>query len=134
MENKSVDSINETAQGCPLSSLSDTFRLSNEQLEPLFRRARTEHPVYFLPDIGYWAVSRYEDIRMVLSDKERFSSEITLQPLTPHYPEVVELLKHVRHDGERRRPDFRQVGLAVGLDRERELFRRRIECRIHAGY
>ena len=74
MENKSVDSINKTAQGCPLSSLSDTFRLSNEQLEPLFRRARTEHPVYFLPDIGYWAVSRYEDIRMVLSDKERFSS------------------------------------------------------------
>ena len=85
-----------SAGHCPLSALSDTFRLSNEQLESLFRKARSEQPVFHLPDIGYWAVSRYDDIKMVLSDKERFSSEITLEPVQPFYPEVIELLRERR--------------------------------------
>jgi len=78
---------------CPVSALSDTFRLSNEQLEAVMRKARAESPVFYLEDIDYWAVTRYDDIKTVLGDKERFSAEITLQPLRPVYPEVQELLK-----------------------------------------
>lgn len=76
---------------CPVSALSDTFHLSNEQLEAVMQKARAESPVVYLADIDYWAVSKYEDIKTVLGDKERFSSEITLQPLRPVAPEVVEL-------------------------------------------
>ena len=78
---------------CPVSALSDTFHLSNEQLEAVFRRARKESPVVYLEDIDYWAVTRYDDIKTVLGDKDRFSAEITLQPLRPIAPEVIELFK-----------------------------------------
>lgn len=78
---------------CPVSSLSDTFRLTNEELEAVFRRARAESPVTHLADIDFWAVTKYDDIKAILSDKERFSSEITLEPLNPLYPEAVQLLK-----------------------------------------
>jgi cytochrome P450 len=78
---------------CPVTSLSDTFRLSNEELEAVFRKSRAESPVTYLPDIGFWAVTKFDDIKTILGDKERFSSEITLEPLNPLYPEVRELLQ-----------------------------------------
>lgn len=78
---------------CPVSALSDTYHLSNEQLEAVFRRARAESPVVYLEDIDFWAVTRYADIKTVLGDKERFSAEITLQPLAPVSPEVQQLLQ-----------------------------------------
>ena len=78
---------------CPASSLSDTFRLTNEELEDVFRRTRSESPVFYLDDIDFWAVTKYDDIKTVLGDKDRFSSEITLQPLRPVAPEVVDVFK-----------------------------------------
>jgi len=78
---------------CPVTALSDTFHLSNEQLEAVFRKARSDSPIAFLPDIGFWAVTKFDDIKAILGDKEKFSSEITLEPLNPLYPEVQKLLK-----------------------------------------
>jgi hypothetical protein len=78
---------------CPVTALSDTFHLSNEQLEAVFRKARAESPVTFLPDIGFWAVTRFDDIKSVLGDQEKFSAEITLEPLVPVFPEVGKLLQ-----------------------------------------
>ncbi len=78
---------------CPVSALSDTFHLSNEQLEAVMKRARAESPTFYLDDIDFWAVTKYDDIKTVLGDKERFSAEITLQPLRPVAPEVQELLQ-----------------------------------------
>ena len=78
---------------CPVTALSDTFHLTNEQLEAVFGKARSESPVVYLEDIDYWAVTRYDDIKTVLGDKARFSSEITLQPLRPVAPEVIELFE-----------------------------------------
>lgn len=78
---------------CPITRLSDTFRLSNEELEATFASARSKGPVTFLPDIGFWAVTKFDDIKAILGDKDRFSSEITLEPLNPLFPEVQELLK-----------------------------------------
>lgn len=77
---------------CPVAALSDTFHLSNAQLESVMRRARAGSPVFYLDDIDFWAVTRYDDIRTVLGDKERFSAEITLNPLAPVAPEVQALL------------------------------------------
>lgn len=57
------------------------------------QRARSESPVFYMEDIDYWAVMGQDDIKTVLGDKERFSSEITLQPLRPLAPEVVEVFK-----------------------------------------
>ena len=52
-----------------------------------------ESPVTWLPDIGYWAVSKYDDVKKILGDTENFSAEITLNPLEPFTDEVIALLK-----------------------------------------
>ena len=65
------------ADSCPVTALSDTFKLSNDELEAILKHARESSPVSHLPDIGYWAITRYDDIKTVLSDKENFSSEIS---------------------------------------------------------
>ena len=84
---------NVTSQACPMSALSELFDLSNQQLEQTLNQARAEDPVTYLPDIGYWAVSKYDDVKRILGDTENFSAEITLQPLEPFTDEVVEFLK-----------------------------------------
>ena len=82
-----------TGHACPITALSKLFDLSNQQLEQTLNHARAESPVTYLPDIGYWAVSKYDDIKRILGDTENFSAEITLQPLEPFTDEVVALLK-----------------------------------------
>jgi hypothetical protein len=82
-----------TSQTCPMSALSELFDLSNQQLEQTLNQARAEDPVTYLPDIGYWAVSKYDDVKRILGDTENFSAEITLQPLEPFTDEVVKFLK-----------------------------------------
>ena len=52
---------------CPVSSLSDTFRVSNEQLEAVMQRARSESPVFYMEDIDYWAVMGQDDIDALFS-------------------------------------------------------------------
>jgi len=82
-----------TGHACPITALSELFDLSNQQLEQTLNHARAESPVTYLPDIGYWAVSKYDDIKRILGDTENFSAEITLQPLEPFTDDVVTLLK-----------------------------------------
>ncbi len=84
---------NVTGHACPVTALSELFALSNQQLEATLSQARAESPVSYLPDIGYWAVVKYDDVKRILGDTENFSAEITLQPLEPFTDEVVELLK-----------------------------------------
>ncbi len=79
-------------QSCPVSALSETFLLSNEQLEAIFIKARKEGSVFYLPDIDFWAVTKFDDIKFVLGDKEKFSAEITLMPLHPLAAEAQQLL------------------------------------------
>ena len=59
----------------------------------MFRRARKDGPVTYLPDVGFWAVTRYEDCREILQNKDKYSAEITQQPLVPYSPEVLALFK-----------------------------------------
>jgi cytochrome P450 len=82
-----------TANICPITSLSELYDLSNPQLEQTLNHARAESPVTWLPDIGYWAVSKYDDVKKILGDTENFSAEITLNPLEPFTDEVIALLK-----------------------------------------
>ena len=42
---------------------------------PCYAALRAEAPVCFVPDIGAWAVARYEDVLFVLNHPELFSSD-----------------------------------------------------------
>jgi cytochrome P450 len=41
---------------------------------PVYKRLRAEAPIYYNQEYDFWAVSRYEDVQRVLSERETFSS------------------------------------------------------------
>ena len=45
--------------------------------------AREEEPVFFAPRLGYWVVTRYEDVKAVFRDPILFSPSIALEKITP---------------------------------------------------
>jgi cytochrome P450 len=58
--------------------------LQGEQLEnpyPFYARARKEEPIFFSPELNTWVVTRYDDVRSVLSQSTIFSSKDALRPV-----------------------------------------------------
>lgn len=70
--------------------------VSPEVLEcpyPYYQRVREEAPVHQTP-LGFWAVSRYEDVLSVVRNPEMFSSLAQSNSfVTPPPPEVIEIAK-----------------------------------------
>jgi cytochrome P450 len=96
-------SVNEgtggSSAGCPVV---DFDPLAPDHLVdpwPKLAKARKEQPVFYMPGVDMWCVTRYEDVREMLRDSETFSSasaihmvnpvpdEITIPPGCP-YPEL----------------------------------------------
>jgi cytochrome P450 len=52
---------------------------------PMYRRLRDEAPAYHHPDLGFWALSRYDDVLAALHDPATYCSRegITLEPRSP---------------------------------------------------
>lgn len=55
--------------------------------------ARAQAPVFYAPRMGYWVVSRYEDIKSVFRDPVLFSPANVLERLTPPCDAAMEVLK-----------------------------------------
>ncbi|MFD0466386.1 hypothetical protein ACFQY9_37080 [Microvirga aerilata] len=64
------------------------------QVDPAeaLRWSRAQEPVFFSPKLGYWVVSRYEDVRTVFRDNITFSPSIALEKMTPNSPEANAIL------------------------------------------
>ena len=45
--------------------------------------SRDEEPVFYNPKLGYWVVSRYDDVKSVFRDNILFSPCIALEKITP---------------------------------------------------
>jgi cytochrome P450 len=62
----------------------------------IYRELRDEHPVYHNPERGFWALSRFEDVRCAANDAATWSSEDTSisQGLLP----TIQSLDPPRHD------------------------------------
>ncbi|MDD0841118.1 cytochrome P450/oxidoreductase [Curvibacter sp. HBC61] len=83
--------------GCPVSARAaafDPFAPSYQQ-DPAatLRWAREEEPVFYSPELGYWVVTRYEDVKAVFRDNLLFSPSIALEKITPASPEVMAILQ-----------------------------------------
>jgi cytochrome P450/ferredoxin-NADP reductase len=74
------------ATGCPVSQRAadfDPFEDEYQQDPPDYVRwAREQEPVFFTPKLGYWVVTRYEDIKAVFRDNITFSPSIALEKIT----------------------------------------------------
>jgi len=73
-----------------IAELYDPFDLSDPF--PFYQRARAEEPVFWNADIGYWIITRHDDIKGIFKDLETFSSANTGLPIRPHSPRVKKIL------------------------------------------
>ncbi|WP_432841663.1 cytochrome P450 [Dactylosporangium sp. CA-092794] len=73
----------------------------------VFKAARAGSRAYYSEDLGYWILTRYEDIKQVIRDTRNFSADAANSPLQPFGPPVMEELSKV---------DFRPVRVLVDND------------------
>jgi cytochrome P450/ferredoxin-NADP reductase len=78
--------------GCPVSRRAadfDPFEDGYQQDPPEYVRwAREQEPVFYSPKLGYWVVTRFEDIKAIFRDNLTFSPSIALEKITPTGPEA----------------------------------------------
>ena len=81
---------------CPVSPAAaefDPFSDGYQQDPPKYVEwSRTTEPVFYSPRLGYWVVTRYEDIKHVFRDNTTFSPAIALEKITPTSQEASDVL------------------------------------------
>jgi len=99
MQNDSGDapiSISPTNGACPSRGIGSSFNpFSEEYLAnpyAFFAQARRSEPIFFSPLLNAWMVTRYDDIKAILHDPQRFSSAGTLDTLADYTPAALAIL------------------------------------------
>jgi cytochrome P450 len=67
----------------------------------IFFEARHTEPVFYSTRLGAWVVSRYDDVKRLLSDPSACSSKNALTPVQPFTPEVKQILQEGGYRGGR---------------------------------
>lgn len=88
-----------TPTGCPVSHGAADFSFFEkayaEAPAKSLEWARNAEPVFYNPESDYWVVTKYDDVKTVLSTFQKFAAAITVQPVTPPSQEAFEALgKH----------------------------------------
>jgi cytochrome P450 len=95
----------QSAAQCPVSSVAAQFKPFEPSFladpYPFFAQALREEPLFYSPDIDYWVVSRYDDVKAIFLDPATWSAAITLSAVTPMSPRV---LQRLRDNGFRMNP------------------------------
>ncbi|MBM9595403.1 cytochrome P450/oxidoreductase [Roseitranquillus sediminis] len=84
------------AAGCPVSDRAAAFDPFDAayQTDPAAALvwAREEEPVFYAPRLGYWVVTRYDDVKAIFRDPILFSPRIALEKITPVGQEAQDVL------------------------------------------
>ena len=82
--------------GCPVSARAAAFNPFEDaylQDPPEYVRwAREQEPVFWSPQLGYWVVTRYDDIKAIFRDHASFSPSNALEKITPPSEEALKVL------------------------------------------
>jgi hypothetical protein len=74
-------------QACPAGGIASGFTPFDppflEDPYAFLARALREEPVFYSPDIDYWVVTRYDDVRDIFQNSAAWSAAITLSAVTP---------------------------------------------------
>lgn len=80
--------------GCPVSGMGAEFDPFNSSFvaDPYdwLQRARRQEPVFYSPEIDYYVVTRYQDIKSILTDTESWSPDIATRLVTPPYESTMQ--------------------------------------------
>lgn len=83
--------------GCPISSKAAAFDPfeGDYQIDPVeaLRWSRDQEPVFYSPQLGYWVVTRYDDVKAIFRDNILFSPSVALEKITPAPAEAEKILK-----------------------------------------
>ena len=60
---------------------------------PWFARYRAQHPVFYAPELGYWVIAPYHDVRTAFRDTATYSAANTLAPIRPPCPRAAAALR-----------------------------------------
>jgi len=89
--------LSANASQCPVTGVGRDF---NPFVDPyladpyaFWLRARQAERVFYSPELDYWVVTRYEDIKAIFSDPKTFSASIAQTPIKPLAPQVVQRLQ-----------------------------------------
>ena len=84
----------------------------------VYRRLREAEPVSWLPALGMWYVTRYDEVLHVLLDTERFTTASDRSPIQETFGEQVLTTEGARHDRYRRafQADFAKSRIGSTLD------------------
>ncbi len=118
------------ASGCPFHASQEfkPFDLTNPF--PFYQQSRKEEPVFYSEELGYYVITRYEDIKAVFSNWKTFTSENAQSPFKPIAPKAKALMEAQGMIGlsglsGRIPPDHtrirRIVSMAFGLSRFKKL-------------
>ena len=79
---------------CPFNHASLTFDpLDLNDPYPALEWSRAEQPVFYSPEIDYWVVTRFDDIKAVFRDHDTYTAANTITPITPFSDTVKQQLK-----------------------------------------
>jgi len=89
------------AGGCPISAQAAAF----DPFAPAYlanpaealKWSREQEPVFYSPELGYWVVSRYDDVKAVFRDNITFSPSIALERVVPPSAEALATLKRYNY-------------------------------------
>jgi len=78
---------------CPHHDASATFDpLDLSDPFPLLAYARRKQPVFYSPDIDYWVITRYDDIKAIFRGHETYTAANTITPIEPFSAAVKQML------------------------------------------
>lgn len=83
-------------RGCPVSHDAAAFNPFGDAFSQdppgYLQWARAKEPVFFSPELGYWVVTRYDDIKAIFRDHRSFSPSNALEKITPPTDAVQKVL------------------------------------------
>ncbi|MDR5651499.1 cytochrome P450 [Ruixingdingia sedimenti] len=82
------------AAACPASAIGEGYApFDHYAMHAHLARARAEEPVFYATDLGYWVVTRYDDVFAILRDPDRFSAANANTPIVPLCDQAVAILQ-----------------------------------------
>ncbi len=95
---------------CPVAGLGNIYKpYQHDGMYELFRRARVEEPVFYSEELGFWVVTKREDVEPVFRDTKRFSAVVASAAVHPFPDDVLSYMRaagytlepvHVNLDGQ----------------------------------
>ena len=77
---------------CPVSHIGSSFDPFDGDPYDFYAVARREEPIFYNPQIDYWVVTRYNDVREIFLDSATFSAGVALELIKPLCPAAAQVV------------------------------------------